>query len=63
MRAFEGICSDERRQAILDYVHAEAEVDLAEYPNVDMARAALEEEGDPGQDGGEAGGVEPTRDP
>lgn len=63
VRAFEGICSDERRQGILDYVHAEAEVDLAEYPNVDMTRAAREEEGDPGQDGGEAGGAEPTRGP
>jgi len=63
VRAFEGICSDERRQGILDHVHAEADVDLAQYPNVDMARAALEEEGDPGQDGGEGGEAEPTRDP
>lgn len=65
VRAFEGICSDERRQAILDYVHAEAEVDLEEFPNVDLARAALEEEGDPGQDGEEAGEAEaaPTRGP
>ena len=49
VRAFESICSDERREAILDFVRAEAEVDLAEFPNVDMARTALEE-GDPGQE-------------
>ena len=49
VRAFEGICSDERRAAILDFVRTEAEVDLAEFPNVDMARTALEE-GDPSQE-------------
>lgn len=49
VRAFEGICSDQRRQAILNYVHAEAEVDLAEYPNVDMARAALDGEMGPSE--------------
>lgn len=54
VRAFEGICSDERRQAILDHVHAEAEVDLAEFPNVDMARVARavpERVSDQGRDG------------
>ena len=49
VRAFEGICSDERREAIVDFVRTEADVDLAEFPNVDMARTALEE-GDTGQE-------------
>ena len=61
VRAFEGICSDERRQAILDYVHAEAEVDLEEFPNVDLARAAQEEEADSGQNGSAAQGQSEER--
>ncbi|HBP22635.1 MAG TPA: hypothetical protein DEA08_33255 [Planctomycetes bacterium] len=40
VRAFEGIVSDERREAILEHVFGEAEVDLEEFPNVDLTRAA-----------------------
>ena len=32
--------TDERREAILEYVFGEAEVDLEEFPNVDLTRAA-----------------------
>ncbi len=42
-RAFEGIISDERREAILEHVFAEAEADLEEFPNVDLTRAAQED--------------------
>jgi hypothetical protein len=41
--AFEGIVSDERRARIVAHVLAEAAVDLAEHPNVDLADGVPEE--------------------
>ncbi len=41
--AFEGIVSDERRASIVAHVLAEAAVDLAEHPNVDLADGVPDE--------------------
>lgn len=46
VRLFEGLISDERREAILATVRSEAELDLIEFPNVDLTRAAQEEAGE-----------------
>jgi len=38
LRSFEGIVSDDRRASILQHVDSEAQLDLQEHPNVDLAR-------------------------
>ncbi len=48
VRMFEAVCSEERRAGILAHVQAEAEIDLTEHPNVDMARMASQ--GESGQE-------------
>jgi len=47
VRAFEGIVSDERREALLAHVRAEAALDAEEYPNVDLARSEDEPASEP----------------
>lgn len=42
VRLFEGMISDERRESILVTVRAEAELDLIEFPNVDLTRTSQE---------------------
>ena len=53
VRLFEGMISDERRESILVTVRAEAELDLIEFPNVDLTRTSQEVASRPDDDGPE----------